>query len=101
MKKKFLNPNGMLKTNLEIFSDLGKWLITSGGMWLYSFGFGFICMSFFLTRVFGVDDIKVTKGMIDGGLGMMITGGGLLFIKQLRDFSKNTIRKKQKEDRTK
>ena len=90
MKKNEIDPDGMLKTNLEIFSDLGKWLTTSGGMWMYLFGIFFACITF-LARFLGAENIKDTKGLINSGLGMAIIGGGLLFIRQFREFTKKAL----------
>lgn len=87
MKMNKLDPDGMMNVNRQIFSDLGKWLISSGGMWFYLMGAGTIGFSL-LMQLLGDDDLF--RGGKGAGIAEMVIGGGLMCIHRLREkFGKN------------
>jgi hypothetical protein len=92
MKLEKIDPDGNWKINREIFSDLGKWLITAGGMWLYAFGISGIIFDTF--RMIGVAEPQKLPDFTGGSIAMMVIGGGLMFINQFRLFIKKVAKKK-------
>ena len=93
MKNEKIDPDGMLKVNRELFSDLGKWLVTTGGTWFYLMGLGAVVYA----KIRQIGEVIQDKlDMYGFGISMMLIGGSLLFINQMLIIKKKTANRKSK-----